>query len=471
VLDGDNTSGFFYSSRLNTRQFFGVPGWNEMTESDYYRVAALVDHRFNEDSAISLRASSTRVDKTLFDSSPRNGANGRVVAANGDVQIRPLLQTGEGESDTVVAEYKLNLQTGSLFEQPVEHKLLFRADFERIYNEATSASAVSNVVYNVETDTYTFPAGGIVLGAPSSFGTDALQYGFVAQDLVSLGEQWHVLGGLRYSRFDNRLADVQSDDLSPRTGLVYRPRRNLSFYGSWARGFVPTTATGFNPATGNGIGGAPLDPEQTEQFELGARYSLFEDGLILNAAIFDLRKKDIAVTDPASGALPANEQWSANLGETRTRGFEFQAVGRVTSAFRLIAGYAYLDNELLVVDPAFAGQEGNRLPGIPEHSGSLWGVYEFQDGPLRGLGLGLGAFAQTDIFASTENRAEYGGWVQLDAMAYYKRDRWKFQVNVRNFTDREYNLAQALTTTDSFAAIRVGTSSPLLVNGSISYEF
>ncbi|HEX4879895.1 MAG TPA: TonB-dependent receptor plug domain-containing protein, partial [Limnobacter sp.] len=31
VLDGDNVSGYNYSGRLNGRQFFGIPGWNENT--------------------------------------------------------------------------------------------------------------------------------------------------------------------------------------------------------------------------------------------------------------------------------------------------------------------------------------------------------------------------------------------------------------------------------------------------------
>jgi outer membrane receptor protein involved in Fe transport len=127
VLEGDNTSGFFYSRRLSGTQFFGIPGWNNQTESDYFRGAILADHRFNENNSVSLNASSTRVDKTLFDSSPRNGANGQVVAPNGDVNIRPLLQSGEGESDTIVGRYKLDLPTGSLFDQPIEHNFLFRA--------------------------------------------------------------------------------------------------------------------------------------------------------------------------------------------------------------------------------------------------------------------------------------------------------------------------------------------------------
>jgi iron complex outermembrane recepter protein len=44
-------------------------------------------------------------------------------------------------------------------------------------------------------------------------------------------------------------------------------------------------------------------------------------------------------------------------------------------------------------------------------------------------------------------------------------------VNARNLTDETYNLAQALTTTDSFAGIRVGTSTPFSLTASLAWEF
>jgi TonB-dependent siderophore receptor len=474
VLEGNDLVGYTYSSRLDPDQFFGVPGWNDQTNSDYQRLAFLADHRFDDDSRLELVAAAARTDKLLYDSGPRAipASNNTYIAANGDVLIRPSAQGGEGASDTVTARYRKETDGGSVFGAPVAHKLLLQTDYERIDNDSLSYAVTNagNITYNVNTGAYTgIPAGGFILGAasPNVFSsTDLHQYGLVLQDLASLGDNWHLLLGARYSHVENRLSRVNYDDVSPRTGLVYRPRPDLAFYASWATGFNPTTATGQN--------GVALDPETSEQFELGVRKTLLGGQLELNAAVFDLRKENIAGTDPAAiAAFPADDTqwWSANLGETRTLGFELQAVGRVTRSFRIIAGYAYLDNELSTVAPDFAAQKGNRLPGIPVHSGNLWGVYELPDGAWRGLGLGLGLFAQGDIFASTENRARYDGFAQLDSLVYYKRDHWKLQLNVKNLTNETYNLAQAGTTEDNFAAIRVGTSAPRTVTASFAYEF
>jgi iron complex outermembrane receptor protein len=477
VLEGDNLNGYFYSSRQGPEQFFGVPGWNDRTTSDYQRLALLAEHRFADDSRIELAASAARTDKLLYDSGPRAipASNNTYVAANGDVIIRPGAQGGEGASDTVTTRYHKEIEAGSLGSASLSHKLMAQLDYERIDNDGLSYAVANtaDITYNIETGVYTgIPAGGFVLGASSpGVETDLHQYGVVLQDLVSIGRHWHVLLGARYTRVENRADRVSHEDVSPRTGVVYRPRTDLALYASWATGFNPTTATGFNPGTGNGIGGEVLDPETSEQFELGARKTFREGAIELNAAVFELRKENIAGTDPASVGFPADEQWSSNLGETRTLGFEFQAVGRVSASLRFIAGYAYLDNELTEVGADFSAQKGNRLPGIPEHSGNLWGVYEFQDGALRGLGLGLGLFVQGDIFASTENRASYDGFAQLDSLVYYKRDRWKLQVNVKNVTDETYNLAQAGTTSDSFAAVRLGTSTPRTFTASVAVEF
>ncbi|HYP17071.1 MAG TPA: TonB-dependent receptor [Opitutus sp.] len=480
VLEGDDLTGYFYSSRQDTEQFIGIPGWNDRTTSDFARAAVLVSHAFSASTKLELNASASRVDKLLYDSGTRTPfANSGIVDAAGNLQMRPSGQGGRGQSENITARVTSSRAGGQLFGADVAHQLLFGADYEHIDNDGKNYAAtnLTTVTYNLLTRTYTgIPDGGYILGtATPGVQTDLYQAGFVAQDLISFGDRWHVLAGARYSRVDNRQTRGSDEDVSPRTGIVFRPNRATALYASWSRGFVPTTATGFNPATGDGIGGPGLKPERTEQFELGGRWTTANEALVLNFAIFDLRKADIAYTDPAAvTAFPttSGRWWSANLGETRTRGVELQAVGRLGSAVRLIAGYAYLDNELTRVDPTFVGtRAGNVLPGIPLHSGNLWAVYEAPTGALRGLGFGAGLFAQGDIFASTQNRARYGSWTQFDAVLYYKRDRWKVQLNAKNLTDETYNLAQAGTTTDSFAAIRVGTSAPRTFAFSLAREF
>ncbi len=269
VLDGNATTGFFFSDRQSNEQFFGYPGYNERTESDFHRLGLQFEHRFSSQAKFSLSASSTRVEKTLYDTSPLPSdfypflglppsPVSFVISPSGDVVISFRGQGGDGFSDTVLARQEFTWEQNDR----VKHQFLATAGFERIKNE----NLVYNVntpffIYNVESRTYTtppgFPTDVDFTGSRPGSQTDTHQYGFSVQDLISIDEQWHILLGGQFTSFDNRQADVTSDNFSPRVGLVYTLSPEASFYASWANGFVPTTATGFNPDTGNGVGGTP----------------------------------------------------------------------------------------------------------------------------------------------------------------------------------------------------------------------
>ena len=80
-------------------------------------------------------------------------------------------------------------------------------------------------------------------------------------------------------------------------------------------------------------------------------------------------------------------------------------------------------------------------------------------------------FYQDEVYISAENRGTYDEWTQLDLAVYYKQDAWKLQLNAKNVTDEDYQQAQAGVTTDTFAAVRVGTASPRSYIASLAYEF
>ncbi|MEM0912712.1 MAG: hypothetical protein AAGJ37_17185, partial [Pseudomonadota bacterium] len=48
------------------------------------------------------------------------------------------------------------------------------------------------------------------------------------------------------------------------------------------------------------------------------------------------------------------------------------------------------------------------------------------------LGLGGSLFYSGDVFISTENRSVYDGYTTIDLAAYYKKDNWKTQINIKN---------------------------------------
>ena len=77
--------------------------------------------------------------------------------------------------------------------------------------------------------------------------------------------------------------------------------------------------------------GQMLKPLRGEQWEAGLKYEPRDRPLAFNAAVYDLREKD-RTTSPMPNVI-------TQLDDTRTRGVELEARGRVTPALDLIASH------------------------------------------------------------------------------------------------------------------------------------
>ena len=123
--------------------------------------------------------------------------------------------------------------------------------------------------------------------------------------------------------------------------------------------------------------------------------------------------------------------------------------GRILPGWDLIANYAYIDARV-TEDNTFL--VGSRLTNVPLHQGSLWTTYFLQDGPLKGLGAGLGMYAQgkrTGVFQCTDPANcqapfDLPGFVRMDAAAYYRkqeifpRTNLLAALNLTNVLDQRY---------------------------------
>src|SRR5699024_598368 len=82
-----------------------------------------------------------------------------------------------------------------------------------------------------------------------------------------------------------------------------------------------------------------LDPEETRSIELGTKWQLFNQHLLVTAAVFEETRKHANV-EVEPGIF-------AQIGETRVRGIELSASGYVTRKWQLFGGYSHLDGEVL----------------------------------------------------------------------------------------------------------------------------
>ena len=281
-------------------------------------------------------------------------------------------------------------------------------------------------------------------------------------------DQWHLLLGVRSDDFDDLTNDFSDSETTWRAGIVYQIDDATSVYLSGSTGYLPHLSF-INTANINNA--QPLLPPQVgNQFEIGLKKSLFDGGMMLLASYFDVTKEDIARQHPSTIGLPFSQIWYVTLGEVNTKGIDIQLTGQISSQFRAIVGYSYMDSEIvdagLISGSSF---EGNPLTGIPDHSFSAWGVYDFT-GRMEGFRAGLGIFAQSDSPIAFDSDVRVPGWGQVDAMLSYHTDRWKFQLNALNLGDKIHQLTQE-GASSSAAVQRADLSQPRTYTFSVQVEF
>ncbi|MEC7472410.1 MAG: TonB-dependent receptor [Pseudomonadota bacterium] len=259
-------------------------------------------------------------------------------------------------------------------------------------------------------------------------------YAFFLQDQIALTERLTAQVGARLERFEqryeNKLTPAGSWDqahnaVSPRFGLIYDLTEELAVYANTSRSFKPNR--------GADRSSQAFDPEEGIAHEVGVKYELPEHDLSVTAALFHITKENVLTSDP----VDSNYQVAA--GEARSRGFDISVAGNITPQWRMIGGYAYVDAE--VTESSSASMPvGTRLANVPRHSFNLLDTYEFAEGPLAGLGVGMGVkYVGDRKGGATSTAFDMDAYTTVDLLAYYPlTERVRLNLNLNNLFDEEY---------------------------------
>ena len=313
------------------------------------------------------------------------------------------------------------------------HQMLLGVEVGRQVKDQMFASKTG--VATVDLFNPVLPVLPLLVGVPAQ--TDNTGYfntlGVYAQDLASFGEHLKALIGVRWDSFRQRtqpsiagqptLARLDRK-VSPRIGLVWQPDDRQSYYASWSRSFQPSGES-FPLAANN----EDIAPERTTNYEVGAKYDLFDKRLSATVSLFRLERDGIKTTDPVTRAL-------IPIGTQRTDGVELSANADLTNGWAAIAGYAYLDARITKSIGVDSGQpiQGKRATITPKHSANIWLTKSFEDR----FGFGAGANYVGDRFANPGNTVTLPAYFTADAMAWYRAGPARFQINAYNLFNRRY---------------------------------
>ena len=354
-----------------------------------------------------------------------------------------------------------NFTTGA-----IKHNVLFGVDLGR--TEAKQKTVFDPVpssfspldIFNPDYDAIPEPddnIDSIGLFNDDEITTDRL--GIYIQDKIDLFDNLILLAGLRYDTVDqtqqDNLSDTEqsqnNDAFTPRVGIVYQPIETVSLYASYSQSFNPNTLD--TTAEGDF-----LEPEEGKGFEVGVKGEIIPNRLAATLAYFDITKQNVATADPN---VPFS---SIATGEQQSQGIELDLTGEILPGWNIITSYAYIDAE--VSEDNDPGIVGSRLPGIPEHSASLWTTYEIQKGSLEGLGLGIGFNFVGEREGGLPNSFRVDSYFLTNAAIFYSRENWQLRLNFDNLFD--VNFIEAVENSPERG---VYPGEPFTIRGSISVQF
>jgi iron complex outermembrane receptor protein len=344
----------------------------------------------------------------------------------------------------------LDLQ-GRFATGPLEHEILIGGDYyEGSYSRngffgSTSAVPPINIWNPVYTNS---SVAQLHAERPSNFDLVKEKWrGVYGQDQISfLDDRVHLLLGGRYDsatygngyswesleKAERGFRYVTASQLSPRIGLVVQPLPFVSLYANYSRSFG--ISNGISPD------GSVLPPQAARQFEGGVKTELLDGRASASVAYYSITKTNVLT--PVAGTL-----FSLPIGEAESNGFEFDAQGRVSDNWSLIANYSFTKALVTRDNDSSGGARnlGHRLPNVPLHSGNIWIKYD-ADGEFKGLAIAGGVKVVGHRQGDLGNTFDLPAYGLLNAMVSYSFAPaglpWikllTAQVNVNNILDVKY---------------------------------
>lgn len=285
------------------------------------------------------------------------------------------------------------------------------------------------------------------------FNTDTLQY--YVQDKISLGDLTINLGWKGFQvnneadpRVQGALAagKIKSKDwFQPHAGVAYKLNDKAEIFGGFTqvtRAFVSsatsgpfsTTQAGFNALLVRG-----LKPEESDTYELGARYNDPVFNGVIGVYYVNFRNRLLGVQTGAG--IVGNPAILQNVGGVRSIGFEAAGDVRLGGGMTLFASYSYTDasyRDNVITPTATILTKGKDVVDTPKHL--LRGEIAYDSDTFFGR---VGANYMSKRYFNYLNDRSVAARVLVDATLGYRFDAGlrspiELQLNATNLLDKKY---------------------------------
>ncbi|MBP9849161.1 MAG: TonB-dependent siderophore receptor [Flavobacterium sp.] len=399
----------------------------------------LMNHQFNSNWKLNFNTSFQDYDRESI------GTERIQPAANGDWN-RPY---GRNKAVEQILANQISLQ-GNFKTGKIKHQLFTGIDTEisyadaytfRFFNPTTGATVTIYDTVNIF-DPASYAAYNETPILPSEVTrivkTETTRFGIYAQDLISFGEKFKALVGIRYSYQEakpetyNITANTVTEEairndraISPKVGLIYQPTKSITLFSSYSNSFTPNTGVDINNEA--------IEPSIIDQIEAGIKNEFWKGKLTTNITLYQIINSNLAQTAEfdANGNINTNTNVKALSGETTSKGIELDVTYKPLDDFNIMAGYSYNDMRYTETTGATGSFiEGDRLVRTPQHTANLSFFYTIPTGMFKNVSVGaIGNYIGDRI----------GGW-NNQINPTYPDGIWDREIPVNGYTTIDVSL-------------------------------
>nr|WP_298892885.1 catecholate siderophore receptor Fiu [uncultured Acinetobacter sp.] len=445
---------YLNSNRVDSSTFYGST--DDFDDVEANMATLRIEHDISEVSKLTSAVRWGRMTHKYLATIPTS------FVVNGDAEDTQVNRSGNN-GDTVnkiltsQTNFTTSFKTGAL-----EHDLSTGIEItqEEMDNYGYDATVIPTSLYNPDAS-----LASSLERNPSYSKGELDTYSVYAFDTVQLSPRWAINGGVRLDHYNLNANGVSntagrgqpanyeysesenSDNLfNWKAGVLFKPTESGSLYASYSvQQQPPGTITGgdglgslnaFAPSTNaNSNNNLDLEPQETNNAEIGTKWEVIDQRLLLSGALFHTELTN-EMTEDDDGTYYQN-------GKKTVKGVELGAVGQITDQWQLSAGYTYQDSEIenvtqAVGTGAVSADGSDEIPFTPTDAFTLWSTYKADKWSVGGGTRYIGEMKKSRDDNQVGPAVVPDYWV-VDAMASYQITKnIGLQLNINNLFDEDY---------------------------------
>lgn len=454
---------------------WGLP-WNSLTQdvgdvgrSTFYGIknrdfgdtvndvsTIMADYDFNDDLKLHSVIRYGQVNNRYRATAPE-GANFTATALSNGTPAYSLAANAKNRFQ--LTEYLTNLtnltwkfKTGS-----IPHALVVGYEISReetamrafAFTECGSGTCTGNaprIYQNLFNPDFNYPWTIAGESLTSSTNIETQTTAFYAIDTMHFGEKWILMLGLRGDNYQTERnvytyatssfgtpIESDSDFFSYHAGLVYKPKENISIYGSYSSSSNPPCEQLDSTAVDYGGCDATTfasDPIENTSFEFGTKINV-NGHFDVTAAYFTINRTGVP------SVIRVGNVSTLFVEEQEVSGLELTAAGNITKKWSVFSGLTMFESETTNSTYSASQNLGKPFPNVSEMTFTITTKYKLNER----LALGGTWVSQSEKFGGTYSAGsnKLPGFNRIDLFGEFEiKEGLKLQFNIQNANDEIY---------------------------------